>query len=115
MTRFATWLVACAVFAVATTGCVVRTAVPVGPPPPEPVYYPPQPMPAPVVVEESVYVPTAPPPPQREYIPMQTAKREVKLAAPRPQHSIAGQDGGIRRAGLPPEPGGRNAQQSGGG
>ncbi len=55
------------------SSCVVRTE---GPPPGEPVYYPPpepQPVyqPAPVVADEGpIFVPGAPPPPRQEYIPM---------------------------------------------
>ncbi|HEX7501282.1 MAG TPA: hypothetical protein VF524_13415, partial [Polyangia bacterium] len=77
MTRSASWLFALTISGLALAGCVVRTAVPVGPPPPEPqpVYYQPPPeyqtQPT-VVVEEqpTVFVPGAPPPPQQEYIPM---------------------------------------------
>ena len=72
MTRFTTWLLALALSMPIISGCVVRAAVPVGPPPPEPVYYPPQPAPAPEVYvdEQPMFVPGAPPPPQQEFIPM---------------------------------------------
>jgi len=71
MTRFTTWLLALALSMPVISGCVVRAAVPVGPPPPEPVYYPPQPAPAPEVYveEQPMFVPGAPPPPQQDFLP----------------------------------------------
>ena len=73
MTRSAPWLRLLVIPGLALAGCVVRAAVPVGPPPPEPqpVYYQQAPAPQPVVVEEQpLFVPGAPPPPQQEFIPM---------------------------------------------
>ena len=77
MTRSTPWLLLLAIPGLALSGCMVRTAVPVGPPPPEPAYYQPGPepgyQPQPTVMVEdqpTVFVPGAPPPPQREFIPM---------------------------------------------